>query len=82
MGKLDSWNMPRAWPGDVISPGDHDALVLADVDYAINLRRTRNLFDELLETISHDPGFKGDIHGSFSWSAPRFEFFDTEFDTE
>jgi len=73
MGKLDSWEMPRAHPEDVISPGDHDALVLMDVDYEIKLRSLRNVFGGFLEAISHTPEFKGDIHGAFSWHAPGWD---------
>jgi hypothetical protein len=73
MGKLDHWEGPRTHPEDVVSPGDHDALVTANVEYEINLRRVRSIFAQILEAIYIDPGFVDNGNGCFSWHAPGFE---------
>jgi hypothetical protein len=70
MSKLDPWEGARTYPEDVISPGDHDALVFNDVAYMITLRRARSSIDTMLQKLSQSPGFSGDINGSFSWHAP------------
>ncbi len=49
--------------------GDHDAEVMANVNYTISLGKVRVVFEHMLDALSKTSGFKGDISGAFSWSA-------------
>jgi hypothetical protein len=69
MAKLDSWEGSRARPEDQASPGDHDALVAANVEYETNLRCVRGIFTSILDGMRIAPGFVDNGNGCFSWTA-------------